>query len=371
MEKVKNIILVIILCLVLTGCSNFNKNPESVSKEMMKRLTEANYENIEELLYLKENAFVSDSSFKQYLEKNSINLEGIKDYKLTKTEELGGNTYVYFDLGNNKGFKIKTVEQDGKWYISLDDVYDENLIIKVPVGSTVKLDNKKLDYKKYGKTQQDSFKINYNYSVEIDVDIYTIPYIFSGEYNLIVETKNAETINQTINSDKNYFSPLESDEKYFANRSGEYLLKMALSSEFQTKIEEYVTNFYNNMFNSINNNSDFSDINHLEEAKKKYTDLLNSKEEIGSYSEKRRNDFKLNKINFNEIYYYGDDNIIIKYDVEFSYNYEFKYTNFMASVGENFNENKEKTDSISSSVQIQKTKDGFSIKSGYNFVPKV
>ena len=366
----KRIILLLVLCFIVCGCSNFNNSPESVSKEMMKRLSNANYENIEELLYLKENAFVSDSSFKQYLERNSINLEGIKDYKYLKTEELGGNTYVYFDLGNNKRFKINTVQNDDKWYISLDNEYDEDLIIKVPTGAKVKLDNKILDYKKYAKTEQDSLRVNYSYSPEINVDVYTIPYIFSGEYNLVVEIDNAEKINQTINSDKYYFSPLESDEKYFANRSDEYLLKMIPASEFKSSIEDYITKFYNNMFESVNNNKEFNDVNHLEKAKKEYNKLLNSKEEIGSYSEKRRSNFRLNKINFDDIYYYGDENIIIKYSVEFVYNYEFKYTNFMASM-DKFNENKENIDTMSSSIQIEKTKDGFNIKSGYDFIPEV
>ena len=42
----------------------------------------------------------------------------------------------------------------------------------------------------------------------------------------------------------------------------------------------------------------------------------------------------------------------------------------MASM-DKFNENKENIDTMSSSIQIEKTKDGFNIKSGYDFIPEV
>lgn len=58
MKKVNKILCLMLLVCLLVGCSNFNESPESVSNEMVKRMSAGNYENIEELLYLDENTFI-------------------------------------------------------------------------------------------------------------------------------------------------------------------------------------------------------------------------------------------------------------------------------------------------------------------------
>ena len=248
MKRKIKVLCLFVFIFLLVGCSNFNDSPESVSEEMVKRMSSGNYENIEELLDLEENAFIDEISFENYLNKNGINIKGNKNYEITKTQENGNYTFVYVKLDNNKGLQIRTVNKDDKWYIDLGNEYDEDLVIKVPVGSTVKLNNTKLDSKKYVKVEQDSLRHNYEYSPIFEVDVYTIPYLLSGEYMLTVENENIETISVEIESDM-YNSYDEED--YFADRNNEYLLKIKPNDELQNKVNTYINSFYTDMLTSI------------------------------------------------------------------------------------------------------------------------
>lgn len=368
MKRKIKVLCLFVFIFLLVGCSNFNDSPESVSEEMVKRMSSGNYENIEELLDLEENAFIDEISFENYLNKNGINIKGNKNYEITKTQENGNYTFVYVKLDNNKGLQIRTVNKDDKWYIDLGNEYDEDLVIKVPVGSTVKLNNTKLDSKKYVKVEQDSLRHNYEYSPIFEVDVYTIPYLLSGEYMLTVENENIETISVEIESDM-YNSYDEED--YFADRNNEYLLKIKPNDELQNKVNTYINSFYTDMLTSINNNSDFNVIDVLENEKKDYNKILENKEDIGSYSDKIHSDFRLNGIEVTESYYYGDNSIIVKYNLEYTYHYKFTYTNFMASMGDTFNEDKDVTKTISGVLQLQKTDNSFFIKTGYNLIPNI
>lgn len=369
MKRISKLLCLFMFVFLLVGCSNYNKSPESVSEEMVKRISSGNYKDMDELLYLEDKTFIDEISFENYLNKKSINIKGNKDYEITKTEENGNYTFVYVRFNNNKGLKIRTIKKDDKWYIDLGNEFDDNLIIKVPVGSTVKLNNTKLDYNKYAKTEQDSLKHNYNYSSLFDVDVYTIPYLLSGEYMLTVENKNVETISTEIKSDSYYF--YNTDEDYFADRNSEYLLKMEPTEELKTNIKTYLNTLYTNMLTSINNKGNFNDIEELEDAKKDYNKLLEKKEDIGSYSDTIHSDFRLNNIEITDSYYYGDSAIIVKYNMEYTYHYKFTYTNFMASMGDTFNEDKDVTKTISGILQLQKENDSFEIKSGYNIIPRI
>ena len=367
MKKVSKVLCLFCFIFLLVGCSNFNKSPEAVSEEMVKRMSAGDYENISELLYLEENAFVDSFSFENYLNDNYINIEGNKNYEITDVEEVGNYTYVYVRLDNNNGLKIKTINKDGKWYIDLGDEFDENLIIKVPVGSTVKLNNTTLDREKYSKVQQDSLRHNYDYSASFDVDVYTIPYILSGDYILTVEKENAKTFTAEIESDVYYIYDVDN----FANRNGEYLIKMQPTEELKTSVQTYINDLYTQMFNSINSNTDFNIIDSLDEEKDDYNELLEEKEEIGSYSETIHSDFRLNDVNLIEEYYYGDNSILIKYEIEYIYHYKFTYTNFMASMGDTFNEDKDVTGTLNGVIQLEKNNDSFIIKTGYNIIPNI
>ncbi len=367
MKRVSKFLVLIVCVFLLVGCSNFNDSPESVSKEMVKRMSSGNYGNIEELLYLEANTFIDSISFEKYLNDNYINIKGNKDYEITKVEENGNYTYVYVRLDNNNGLKIKTVNKNDKWYIDLGDEFDENLIIKVPVGSTVKLNNTKLDRDKYSSVEQDSLRHNYDYSPSFDVDVYKIPYILSGDYTLTVENKNVKTVTAEIESDFYYIY----DDDNFADRDGEYLLKMVPTEELKTSIQSYVTDFYKEMFNSINNSADFDTIDSLDEEKEEYNRLLKGIKEIDSYSEAIYSNFRLNNVVLNDVYYYGDNSIIVKYELEYTYHYKFTYTDFMASIGEAFNEDKDESNSINGVLQLEKNNDSFIVKTGYNIIPAI
>jgi len=369
MKRISKLLCLFMFVFLLVGCSDFNKSPQSVSEEMVKRMASGDYKNIEELLYLEENTFIDEISFENYLNQNSINIKGNKDYKITKTQENGNYTFVYVRLDNNNGLQIRTIKKGGKWYIDLGNEYDNNLVIKVPIGSTVKLNNKKLDYNKYAKIEQDSLRYNYDYSPEFDIDVYTIPYILSGKYMLTVENENVKTISTEIESDSYYF--YNRDENYFVDRNDEYLLKMEPSDELKANIEIYLNSFYTEMLTSLNNNNNFNIIETLEDENKDYNKLLENKEDIGSYSDTIHNDFRLNNIEVINCYYYGDNNIIIKYNMEYTYHYKFTYTNFMASMGDTFNEDKDVTKTISGILQLQKDNNTFSVKSGYNIIPRI
>lgn len=368
MRRISKFLVLFVFIFLLVGCSNFNDSPESISEEMVKRMSSGDYEKIEELLYLEEGTFIDKISFENYLNENYINIKGNKNYEVTKVEELGNYTWVYVRLDNNNGLKIRTVNKDGKWYIDLGEEYDEDLIIKVPVGSTVKLNNTKLDPNKYVKVEQDSLRHNYEYSPTFDVDVYTIPYILSGNYTLTVENKNAKTVTAEIESDM-YYS--YDNEDYFADRSGEYLLKMEPTDELKTSIQSYVNNFYTEMFNSVNSNNNYTILDSLEEEKDDYAELLEEKEEIGSYSDTIYSDFRVNSVELTDVYYYGDNSIIVKYDFEYTYHYKFTYTNFMASMGDTFNEDKDETKTLSGVLQLEKNNDNYTIKTGYNLVPNI
>ena len=146
---------------------------------------------------------------------------------------------------------------------------------------------------------------------------------------------------------------------------------MEPTDELKNNVQTYINEFYKEMFNSINNNTNFNLIDSISEEKEEYNELLEEKEDIGSYSDTIHDNFRLNSVDLTEIYYYGDNSIIVKYNVKYIYHYKFTYTNFMASMGDTFNEDKDVTDTLSGVLQIEKNNDNYNVKTGYNIIPNI
>lgn len=287
MKRVKGYVFLILLIL-LTGCSgNYNSSPDNVAVEMAKRMSNGDYKNIDELIYVDGNAFIDSVSFKNYLSENDLLIEGNKRYEVIENDEdYSDNSSIKVSIDDNRILQINTIEKDDKWYVNLGEYeFDRDLVIKVPAGSKVYLNDTKLDYKKYAKTEQrDSYwkigskKYDYTYSV----DTYIISSLLSGVYELKVENKNISTIEEKIystKSDYNYY--VENDKGIFNSGAEEYIVNARVSSSIENDIKTFMNNYYSTLISSVEGEKDFSSISEFFDATKetsleKYKGMYNT-----------------------------------------------------------------------------------------------
>ena len=263
--------LFLILLMLLTGCGgNYNSSPDNVAEEMAKRMSNGDYKNIGELIYADDNVFVDEISFKNYLSENDLLIEGNKKYEVID-DEVSDNNSVKISIDDNRILQVNTIEKDNKWYVNLGEYeFDRNLVIKVPAGSKVYLNDTKLDYKKYAKTEQrDSYwqigsqKYDYVYAV----DTYIVPSLLSGVYNLKVENKNILTVDEKIyskKSDYNYY--VEDNKGIFNSGSEEYIVNASVSNSVADDINKFMDNYYSTLITGIEGKKDFSSMSKFFDA---------------------------------------------------------------------------------------------------------
>lgn len=371
------------------GCSkNVNSTPENVALEMAKVLSKGNYEKVDELFDTEE-VFVDSGAFEEYLNKNNLNIKGNKKIEIKKDESTNNNTLkqIEIKIDNNKILRVNTIKKNDKWYVKLDNYnYDNNLTFVVPKGATIKLNNKKLDFDKYGETKEEqrSATSGQTYKYNVEMDTYVLPYVFSGEYNLTIEGKNIETVNTTITSRRSNYKDAKNEEDIvFIENSTKYILLPKASKNIKDAINKQLTEYYNSLFTSINNDKDYIELNSyfdssnkdtISKLEKEYNELKSSKIDRVSYREKLYSEFSLDKLEyFNKygIYYYDDEHIIVILTNTMKYRYIFNYIGSMASMNDSFHEDEYETKTNKTILKLKKQDNKYIIVDGTTFVPSL
>ena len=388
--KKKIILLSLCMLMFLTGCGgSYNSSPDAVAEEMAKRLSEGDYKKISELIYFEENGFIDESSFRNYLSENDLLIEGNSKYKFisSTTESNGENSVVKISIDDNRILQVNTVKKDNKWYVDLGTyVYDEDLIIKVPAGSKVYLNNVELDYKKYAKTEPretfwsvGSTKYEYTYSV----DTYTIPTLLEGKYDLKVEQNNITTVNEEIHSDKSdYIYYMDDENRIFNSGSESYIVNARADKDTKDEIKTFVSTFYNELVAKVEKKEEFSTINKYFDTtesdsmtkyessyKKMVEDLVdNSYTTWKTYN----SDLKV-KLDYEDItsdvYYVAENRYFVVAKRIFEYKATTKYSS-------NYYKNKEdkvetETESMFVVLDVEKKNDSYIINGGINVIPSL
>lgn len=388
MKKLKVILMSLTVLLIVSGCSGKNvySSPEAVSEEMVKLLSKGNYKEAKKLLYNDEgNLFIDDTSFENYLDSNKLVIKGNKKIELVKDtkeyeKDITSKT-VKVKIDDNRIFELNTKLKDKKWAIDIGkSYYDTDLIIQVPVGSVVKLNGTTLDKKNYAKNEKVKQKVSYNgnsYEFESDIDTYTIDKLLRGTYELNVTNDNIKSTSVKINSRRSSFREEDSDKPVFETREKTaYRLLPVMDNKKSDAVLDYAKSYFNALFEEVNKETPSLDNmkSYYKDADKfsnVFNKLVEDKNKIKSYSEARFSNLKLEGINKADTYYYGDDNIIICLDVKVSYHYTFKYVGFMASMNDNFHEDKDEEKNAKVLLSISANGDKYVIQGGLNPVPYV
>lgn len=320
----KNKILIVLMLsffFFLTGCgtTDIYSSPESIAKEMAKRMSKGEYSKVSELLLNGDKAFIDSSSFENYLNENSLNIVGNKKYEVVKEDNTTENTtskYVKIRIDDNKILKVYTVKDNNKWYVNIGDSYfDKDLIIKVPTGATVKLNGVQLNSKKYATTElTDRSWANGNkgYDYQQSEDVYTIPTILKGKYTLEVTHNDINTINEEIYSNKRYYNNyMRNNSNTFNTNDDFYNVFVKATDKDTTEIKKFVEEYFANMYKAGSEGKDFKEVSNYFNSKN--TTLFTTYE--SSYN-KLKNQFVDNS--------YSTWTTIIS-DVKLDFSYDDKY----------------------------------------------
>lgn len=389
--KKKLITLFIFILLLVTGCgsASINSSPEAVAQEMAKRLSNGNYKNIRELLAVDENAFITEEAFQEYLSENNLVIEGNTKYEVDNSSEItddSTSSVVRIKIDNNKILKVNTIKKDDKWYVDLgSDKIDNNLIIKVPTGSTVKLNGIKLDYKKYGET--DNFERYWSiggsrYDYSQSMDIYTIPSLLKGKYDLQVEGSSFETIIEEIYSNKVYYQNyMESDDKIIFNSDRDsYVVFTKANSNITSELKKFIENYYNDVMKQAEAGNEFSTISKyyanndtlIQTYKKSYENLSNNMIDTSyytwtTYHSDLKGTFTYSGEN-DGVYYINENQYIVVSNYTMSYTATTKYKSSFYKDAEDKIEEKK----MDKTVVVSVTKDSkgqFVIDGGIKIIP--
>lgn len=388
MKKIMMYVCIFSLIL-LTGCGgNFNSSPEMVAEEMAKRMSSGDYKNIDELIYFDDNGFVDEVSFKNYLNEKDLVIEGNNKYEVVGNDSsLDDRSTVKISIDNNRILQVNTMKKNDKWYVDLGSYeYDSDLVIKVPTGSKVYLNNVKLDYDIYAKTEsrETYWKVGSNkYDYTYSVDTYTISSLLSGIYNLKVENKNISTIEEKIYSDKsdyNYY--MDNDKGIFNSGNESYVVNTRVSSTIENDIKTFMNDFYNNMITNIEGKKEFSSMNKyfdttettsLEQYESLYNKILKGMVN-NSYSTwtEYNSDLKIT-LNYEDatsgIYYVSDDKYFVVAKRTLDYISTRKYDKGWYDGKEDVVDEESKSAFVV--FDVEKTKDGYIVNGGINLIPSL
>lgn len=377
----------IIMLMLCFGCSkNINNSPDGVALEMANILSDGNYKNVGKLFNDNE-VYIEGKSFEEYLNKNDLNIKGNKKIELVKEDTSNDATSktVKIRIDNNKILSINTIKKDDRWYVDLGNYcYDDDLTIVVPKDSTVKLNGNKLSFDKYGETKEEERSASYGntYKYNVKMDTYKVPKILEGKYDLTIEGKNIETVNEQITSSRSSYDSTDKNITFIKSNNA-YILLPKASKTLKEEVDKLIKEYYNAVFNNVNNDKDYSELksyfdsSNTETTKRletEYNKLISSKSKKKSYSEESNSEFSLDKITYYDdygIYYYDDDHIVVLLSCTMKYRYVFNYIDFMASMNDSSHKDEYKTDTEKTVLNIKKQNNKYIIEDGTTFVPSL
>jgi len=310
MQRIK-LLLLWLFVLIITGCGNMYDDPSKVATEVVKRLSNGQYNKIYELINIPENFYNNDDIFISYLEEKNLNIYGNKNQKVVNKIVTEDEAIIEILIDDNKKITFYLVKVNGKWLVNINDDMDEFSIL-VPVNASVYLNDTKIDRTTYSNIISEEEEINWGYGVSLkytyNLDQYLLPNILDNWYNLKIELDNCE-------SEIDYIKPSLVDGKYI----------LELTELEKEKIIEFVKNYYNSLFDAINKKKNFKEL-------ESYYDMQNDelerikisfdKNKNGLYHNYKFDDLKQDSSINQKIYYYGDGQIIFIAETIGSYLYD-------------------------------------------------
>lgn len=375
-SKIALLFILLLVPFLLTGCTD-NSSAKSVAVKMVEKLSKGDYKNIGNIFYQEENSYFDEDAFKNAVDDKDLNIKGNKKIEVKEVgEEItnsDGNTTVQvkISIDNNKVFTIDTIEKDGKWYVYEPDFYDGSIEIVVPSGSSVKLNDKKIN-KKTAKKEKIDVEVNYPSSSYKEVDLsdvvmdtYKIENVIKGKYSIAVENKNTNTVKDVVytysktsgsNSD-NY----ERDSDY-SNRNVQYVFKLKSKND---SVEKYVNKYLNDIYNNLTSTKSFDGVQKYFDStsdeystiKSNYGSLISK---VGSAeSSSYLSDFKVNNLKYMGTYYFDDNNIVAMFEYKLTYKRNYRTSS------------SDKNVSMQSIAVLKKdSKNDFIITDGYSLFAK-
>ena len=308
----KLIILICALVVVIFGIYNFligKYGPEAVAKDYFLAVMNADADSIYDYLDIKEGKFTSKKIFKKVF---NVQKEDLVNYSVSSFEKssdgLTATAHINYTLKGKSSSESTDINlvHDKKnkflifenWKISdrfMETVNDFE--ITVPKDSIVTIEGVKLD-KKY---KTDGTK---------GTDLYKIPEMFKGKYDVIVTLKNGLTLEDDVN---------------VTSYGSASLNNLKLSSSDEKKLEKKLPDVIGKLYQDAIDKKSFEDV------KKDYEydgSDLSKLESSYSYFMKAISagglkTFKVKKVNINNVKY--DDGIIkVTADVDFDYTSSYK-----------------------------------------------
>ena len=308
----KLIILICALVVVIFGIYNFligKYGPEAVAKDYFLAVMNADADSIYDYLDIKEGKFTSKKIFKKVF---NVQKEDLVNYSVSSFEKssdgLTATAHINYTLKGKSSSESTDINlvRDKKnkflifenWKISdrfMETVNDFE--ITVPKDSIVIIEGVKLD-KKY---KTDGTK---------GTDLYKIPEMFKGKYDVIVTLKNGLTLEDDVN---------------VTSYGSASLNNLKLSSSDEKKLEKKLPDVIGKLYQDAIDKKSFEDV------KKDYEydgSDLSKLESSYSYFMKAISagglkTFKVKKVNINNVKY--DDGIIkVTADVDFDYTSSYK-----------------------------------------------
>lgn len=330
------ILMLFLLPFLVTGCSS-NGSPEDVAVNMVRRLSNDNYKDIESIFYQDENSYFDEEAFKSIVKEKGLNISGNKKVEVKEVSDevtnSDGNSVVtvQISIDNNKLFTIDTIKVDNKWYVWEPDFYDGDIVIAVPKGAQVKFNNKKLS-NKYLETKNIDVEIEYDLELsDVTMDVYTIQNLIGGKYSVSISGKNLRTVKDVVYTVNKRSSSTDSDNYVYDSDYYEDISKYTFCmTTDDDKVESFVQDYLNNIYLNAVNTQSFDGISkYFDESSSDFNTIKSNYEslisKIGTPQDRSYlNNFEVKNLEYVSNYYLDDNNFIV--EIKYQLNYKSNYS---------------------------------------------
>lgn len=230
----KSIITILVILIVLILCGKiigYFNSPEYIANKYFKAIANNDYSKIYDLIDVDDSALVNEKVLE-----DKISSLGVDAYKLESIQETEDNALITYKYEHNNQVYVASVllrkSMQNKylvfnnWKVQSSKVVN-NITIKVPVNSVVKVDNTNI--KEFLTESTDEY------------DIYTIEEMISGKYNVSIELENGLKAEDEIN--------VASNSNYVV---GDIELEDNVKTELQNQLSNYLATLYNNAIGNKN-----------------------------------------------------------------------------------------------------------------------
>lgn len=305
-NKTITIVIVVVIVLLITAFMVFQNNckPSKVALGYFEALTSNNTSKLYDYLDIPDSEFTTEKIFKEVYNDKEIN---IINYKVSNeqisSDGLNASVTITYNVSGSDSAKTEVIslakDKTNKflifdnWKISeSSSVYTENYKLSVYKDSKVKLE---------GVTLPSKYKTNDSKRY----DVYEIPAIFKGTYDVTVTLKNGLS----------YESELE------VGTSSSTLTNLELSDKNKSNLEKTISSNITTLYSSAIAEKSFSDI------KKEFEYTGSDLDDLESYyttfaksiSSNKLTEYNLKKVGIKDISVNEDGYLSVRVGVDYSY----------------------------------------------------